>query len=107
MVDEIGNLISTLFQHQKSNVNQICIFNPFQRLSNVWMIISNVDSALNKRHFARWGLGDRNRIRNPFYGEVRRDNTSEIFGLVVRVVKNVLVKEFCSPFCFHAKNKKG
>ena len=71
------------------------------------MIISNVDSALNKRHFARWGLGDRNRIRNPFYGEVRRDNTSEIFGLVVRVVKNVLAKEFCSPLCFHAKNKKA
>jgi hypothetical protein len=26
----------------------------FQRLSNVWVIISNVDSTLNKRCFARW-----------------------------------------------------
>jgi hypothetical protein len=58
MVDEIGNLISTLFQRQKSNVNPICIFNPFStlRLSNVWVIISNVDSTLNKRHFSRWGI---------------------------------------------------
>jgi hypothetical protein len=52
-------------------------------------------------------LGGRNRIRNRFYGEVRRDIPSEIFGLVVRVVQNVSVKEFCPPLCFHAKNKKA
>jgi desulfoferrodoxin (superoxide reductase-like protein) len=54
MVDEIGNLISTLFQRQKSNVNQFAFSILFQRRSNVWMTISNVDSTLNKRHFARW-----------------------------------------------------
>jgi hypothetical protein len=54
MVDEIGNLISTLFQRQKSNVNQFAFSILLQRLSNVWVIISNVDSTLNKRHFARW-----------------------------------------------------
>jgi hypothetical protein len=54
MVDEIGNLISTLFQRQNSNIDRNCIFNPFQRLSNVWEIVSDVDSKLNKRRFARW-----------------------------------------------------
>jgi hypothetical protein len=43
MVDEIGNLISTLFQRRNSNVDPICIVNPFstsiQRLEG---------------HFQRW-----------------------------------------------------
>ena len=52
-------------------------------------------------------LGGRNRIRNPFYAEVKRDIPSEIFSLVVRVVNNVSVNEFCPPLCFHAKNKKA
>ena len=52
-------------------------------------------------------LGGKNRIRNPFYSEVKRDIPSETFGLVARVVKNVAVKEFCPPLCFHDKNKKA
>jgi hypothetical protein len=48
IVDEIGNLISTLFQHQKSNVAiQFAFSILLQRLSNVWEIISDVDSTLN------------------------------------------------------------
>jgi hypothetical protein len=50
MLDEIGNLISTLFQRRNSNVNPICIVNPFstsiQRLEGHFQ--------LDKRHFARW-----------------------------------------------------
>jgi hypothetical protein len=49
MVDEIGNLISTLFQRQKTNVDQFAFSIFYQRLSNVWEIISDVDSTLNKR----------------------------------------------------------
>ena len=52
-------------------------------------------------------LGSRNRIRTPYYAEIRRDIPSEIFGLVVRVVKRVSVKEFYPPLCFHAKNNKA
>jgi hypothetical protein len=47
MVDEIGNLISTLFQRQKSNVNPICIFNLFstslQRLGDNFQRWFNVE----------------------------------------------------------------
>lgn len=50
-------------------------------------------------------LGGRNRIRNPYNAEIRRDIPYEIFGVVVRVVKNVAVAEFCPPHCFYAKNK--
>ena len=50
-------------------------------------------------------LGGRNRIRNPYYAEIRRDIPYEIFGVVVRVVKNVAVAEFCPPHCFYAKIK--
>ena len=52
-------------------------------------------------------LGSRNRIRTPYYAEIKRDIPSEIFGLVVRVVKNVSVQEFYPPLCFHAKNNKA
>jgi hypothetical protein len=49
MVDEFVNLISTLFQRQKTNVDQFAFSIFYQRLSNVWEIISDVDSTLNKR----------------------------------------------------------
>jgi hypothetical protein len=49
MVDEFVNLISTLFQCQKTNVDQFAFSIFYQRLSNVWEIISDVDSTLNKR----------------------------------------------------------
>ncbi|CAB4026582.1 AMP-binding, partial [Paramuricea clavata] len=43
-----------LLFEDRSCVDPICIINPFSTLSNVWKVISNVDSTLDKRHFARW-----------------------------------------------------
>lgn len=97
----VAQLSQELFHHTADLqafqlISSNCSLLPLMRKeSKHWL------DAINRR------LGGRNRIRNPFYAEVRRDIPSEIFGLVVRVVKNVSVKEFCPPLCFHAKNRKA
>ena len=49
-------------------------------------------------------LSGRRRIRNPYYGEITRDMPSEIFAVLVRLVK---VLRFCRPFCYCESNSKG
>ncbi len=50
-------------------------------------------------------LSAKRSIRNPFYGEIRRDIPSEMFALLVRLVKST--PEYSPPFCYNANNKKG
>ena len=52
-------------------------------------------------------LSRRNRIRNPYYAEIRRDIPYAIFNIIVGVVRNVAVLEFCPPSCYHAKTKSA
>ena len=52
-------------------------------------------------------LGERNRMRNPYNGDIRRDLPYEMFSLVVRVVNNLAVNEFYPPLCFYSRNRKG
>jgi hypothetical protein len=56
MVDETGNQVSTLFQRQQNNVDQFAFSITFQRLSNVWEVMSDIDSTMYQRHFARWEI---------------------------------------------------
>ena len=42
-------------------------------------------------------LSGRRQIRNPYYGEITRDIPSEIFAVLVRLIK---VLRFCRPFCY-------
>ena len=50
-------------------------------------------------------LSGKNRIRNPYFGEIRRDIPYEIFSIVTRIIRSVAVPEFSPPHCHYAKNK--
>ena len=65
----------------------------FQHEAKVWL------SAISRR------LSGRKRVRNPFYGEIRRDLPFELFTVLARLVK--ATPEFCEPFCYCCRNKKA
>ena len=50
-------------------------------------------------------IGGRRSIRNPYYGEVNRDISFEIFNVICRIVRGL--HGFVEPFCFHKENKKA
>ena len=54
MVDDIHNVISTLFHRRESDVDPICILNLFKRRFNLVKRFPNVGSTLNQSDFGRW-----------------------------------------------------
>ena len=87
-----GNAASHLAIVLQTNLNCGSILN---RESRLWL-------TLIKR-----SLGGRQKIRTPYYGEVKRDLPFEIYGVLKLSVKNSGLEEFIEPKCYVSGKRKA
>ena len=104
--DSVAEMLTSLVHISWRELQETASMEAFRLLSSSFSYLPVI-----RRESIHWlnaiyrRLSGRNRIRNPYFAEIRRDIPYGIFNIVVRVVKNVAVPEFSPPHCYYGKNK--